>query len=262
LRTLPNDTQRVTRKGKVATPPERRCILTGERDERGAMIRLALGPDGRLAPDVLAKAPGRGAWIAVDRDTLEAARLNGKLKGALARAFKGEPVIVPETLADDIAARLQAAMLDRLGLEARAGTLVTGADRVDGAARGGQVAMLLHAADASPDGRSKRDQSWRVGRGVEGSGLAGQILPVDRDALSMALGRDNVVHVALIDDRAAARVAAILDRWRNYLGCGKDTRNSGPTPDLAGAGPIDARDADAPGADAPGADEFFKDDRS
>ncbi|WP_408021660.1 DUF448 domain-containing protein [Flavisphingopyxis soli] len=257
MRTLPNDTQRVTRKGKIATPPERRCILTGERDERGAMIRLALGPDGRLAPDVLAKAPGRGAWIAVTRDELETARLNGKLKGALARAFKGEPVIVPESLADDIATRLQAAMLDRLGLEARAGTLLTGADRVDGAARGGQVAMLLHAADASPDGRSKRDQSWRVGRGAEGSGLAGQILPVDRDALSMALGRDNVVHVALVDDRAAARVAAILDRWRNYLGCGKDTRNSGPTPDVAGAGPIDAS-----GVDAPGADEFFKDDRS
>ncbi len=31
------------------------------------LIRLALGPDGEILPDVRAKAPGRGAWIGVDR---------------------------------------------------------------------------------------------------------------------------------------------------------------------------------------------------
>ena len=243
MRTNPNDTPRLTRKGKAATPPERRCILSGRNDERGAMIRLAIGPDGSVAPDVLAKAPGRGAWIDVTREELAAAQAKGRLKGALARAFKGAVTAIPETLVDDIAQRLQAAMLDRLGLEARAGTLVTGADRVDSAARSGKVAMLLHASDAAADGRAKRDQSWRVGSEREGSGMVGIILPVDRDALSMALGRENVVHVAIVDDRAAGRVAAILDRWQKYLGCGKEAQNSGRTPDSAGTGPLGASGA-------------------
>jgi hypothetical protein len=45
-----------------------------------------------------------------------------------------------------------------------------------------------------------------VGEEAEGTGLKGIILPLDRAALSVALGRDNVVHLALTDDAAAARV--------------------------------------------------------
>ena len=45
--------------------PERTCILTRRRGTRDELIRLALGPDGQVAPDARAKAPGRGAWIGV-----------------------------------------------------------------------------------------------------------------------------------------------------------------------------------------------------
>src|SRR5687767_15929448 len=51
--------------------PERKCVLSGAHDARDNLIRLALGPDGQVAPDVRARAPGRGAWIGVDRTTLE-----------------------------------------------------------------------------------------------------------------------------------------------------------------------------------------------
>lgn len=238
MRNLPDDTEQVTRKGKPASAPERRCILTEETGERGAMIRLALGPDGQVAPDVRAKAPGRGAWIAVNKVALHAALDKGKLKGALARAFKTGPIAIPATLADDIAIAFERAALDRLGLEARAGTLLTGADRIDTAARSGQVRLLLHASDAAADGRGKRDQSWRVGEGEEGSGRQGRVLPVDRMRLSMALGRDNVVHIAIIDANAANRVASICDRWQNYLDCDKDAGNSDLVPDLPGTGPL------------------------
>jgi hypothetical protein len=36
--------------------------------------------------------------------------------------------------------------------------------------------------------------------------------------LSLALGRQNVVHIALIDRAAAARVKHALDRWRAFIG--------------------------------------------
>jgi hypothetical protein len=44
------------------------------------------------------------------------------------------------------------------------------------------------------------------------------IFPEGRTILSMALGRDNVVHVALTDPAAASRVTHALKRWRAFTG--------------------------------------------
>jgi predicted RNA-binding protein YlxR (DUF448 family) len=178
------------------------------------LIRLALGPDGQVLPDVRAKAPGRGAWIGVDRPTLQAAQAKGQLKNALSRAFKTGELAIPADLAERIETALRQAALDRLGLEARASTLLTGSEKIEVAARRGDVHLLLHAADAGKDGNGKLDQSWRVGGGEPG----GLVLPVPRAILSLALGRENVVHIALIDRAAAARVRHALDRWRAFIG--------------------------------------------
>jgi predicted RNA-binding protein YlxR (DUF448 family) len=198
--------------------PERRCILTGRTASRNDLVRLAISPDGDVLPDALARAPGRGAWIGVSRAELEAALANGKLKAALARAFKGAPLAIPPDLAERTEAALRKALLDRLGLEMRAGRLILGSDRIADQARSGGVAALYHASDASEDGSRKLDQAWRVGRDAEGSGLSGLRLPLDRAALSVALGRDNVVHLALADEPSAERVAAPLTRLLTFLG--------------------------------------------
>ena len=83
-------------KGAAKAAPERKCILSGEHGARDALVRLAISPDGDVLPDIHAKAPGRGAWLAVSRGELEQAILKGRLKGALARAFKGAALTVPE----------------------------------------------------------------------------------------------------------------------------------------------------------------------
>lgn len=198
---------------------ERRCILSGDRAAPEHLVRLALAPDGALMPDVRAKAPGRGAWIGVSRAALEKALTNGKLKGALARAFKSGEFVLSPDLPTLIADALERQALERLGLEAKSSNLITGSEKIDVAARRGQVHMVLHAADAAPDGCRKLDQAWRVGQEAEGQDLAGMILPVGRDALSQALGRENVVHVAVTDRSAAARIIALLSRWQSYVGC-------------------------------------------
>jgi predicted RNA-binding protein YlxR (DUF448 family) len=200
------------------TKSERRCVLTGTHGSRDSLIRLALGPDHKVAPDVRAKAPGRGAWIGVDRATLTTAIAKGKLRGALNRAFRDGEVQVGDDLPERIEAELARTCLDRLGLEARAGTLLTGSERIEAAARSGQVALLLHAADSSEDGRRRLAQAWRVGEDVEGSGRQGLVIPATRAILSLALGRENVVHAALIDHRAAARVLHALSRWCDFKG--------------------------------------------
>ena len=193
--------------------PERTCILSRRTAPREELIRLALGPDGTVAPDVRARAPGRGAWIGVSRAELDAANAKGKLKGALARAFKTNEVKVPADLGAQIAAALRQNALDRLGMEARSGNLLNGSDRIETAARAGNVHLLIHAADSGEDGRRKLDQAWRVGGG-EPKGL---VFPEERTILSMALGRENVVHVALTERAAAARVLHALSRWRAFI---------------------------------------------
>lgn len=196
--------------------PERTCILSQRTAPREELIRLALGPDGTVAPDVRARAPGRGAWIGVPRAELDAANAKGKLKGALARAFKTNDVKVPADLGAQIAAALRQNALDRLGMEARSGNLINGADRIETAARAGNVHLLIHAADSGEDGRRKLDQAWRVG-GAANSDGQGLLFPEERTILSMALGRENVVHVALTERAAAARVLHALSRWRAFI---------------------------------------------
>lgn len=206
---------------------ERKCILTGDRADPETLIRLAIGPEGQVLPDIRAKAPGRGAWIGVSRAELQAAMAKGKLRGALARAYKDGDLVIPADLPELIEAGLRRALLDRLGLEGRASMLLTGSEKIDVACRKGQVTLLMHAADAAADGNRKLDQALRVGQEAEGSDLAGIVLPVDRDALSMALGRDNVVHIAVIDSRAASRLRAATGRLESYLGCATGTPAQG-----------------------------------
>ena len=213
---------------------ERTCIVSRRTASRDELIRLALSPDGEIAPDIRARAPGRGAWIGVDRATLDAAQAKGKLKAALARAFKQE-VTIPADLGARIAAALRSAALDRLGLEARSGNLVNGAEKVDSAARQGKVHLLIHASDAGEDGNRKLDQAWRVGANVAGSKRAGLVFPEDRTILSMALGRENVVHVALTDPAAARRVSNAIDRWLTFI-----DPNAGLEGGGAARGPVSA----------------------
>jgi predicted RNA-binding protein YlxR (DUF448 family) len=217
--------------------PERRCILTGDHGSRDDLLRLAISPDGLVLPDALARAPGRGAWIGVSRTDLETAIAKGKLKGALARAFKGAALTIPDDLAERAEAALLRAFTERLGLEMKSGKLLLGSDRIAENARMGKVTWLAHARDAGEDGSRKLDQAWRVGRDLEGSGAAGFTLPLDRATLSVALGRDNVVHLALTDPRSAARVEVPLRRLLRFLGQAEANEQTGGVEPADSAGP-------------------------
>jgi len=204
--------------------PERRCILTGAHGARDELVRLALGPDGAVWPDLAAKLPGRGAWIKADRALLESAIAKGKLRGALARAFKDSPPTITEDLPARIAAGLERRALDRLGLEHRAGHLVFGSDRLAETARAGRLSLLLHASDAADDGCSKLNQAFRAGDGQMQDVF---VVPAGRDALSAALGRENMVHSGITDGKAAARVRTDLARWIAYTGTQAEQQSGG-----------------------------------
>jgi uncharacterized protein len=241
MRNPRNDTAVATNspsRKREGSEPERTCILTRRKGTKDELIRLALSPDSEVAPDVRARAPGRGAWIGVTRAELDTANAKGKLKGALQRAFKTNDVKVPADLGERIETALRQTALDRLGMEARGGNLVNGFDRIENAARSGKVHLLLHAADAGADGNRSLDQALRVGGGGSSQLSRGMIFPEGRTILSMALGRENVVHAALTDPAAASRVRHALARWQDFtgpdrgLGGGEPALGTGSAEDL------------------------------
>ena len=259
MRTPPNE--RLT--SDIAEPSpsakvesERRCILTGDISARETLVRLAISPDGLVLPDAAAKAPGRGAWIGVTRAELEHALAEGRVRKALMRAFKGAPLTIPDDLPARIEAALARHLCDRLGLELRGGNIVMGSARIEEQARSGRIAVLLHASDSSEDGRRKLDQAWRVGTDAEGSGRRGTVLPLDRTALSVALGRDNVVHLGVAghpgDMRASQRVLQAVSRLVHFAG--NDAANA-----TNGTGRDEPGTADLPNGGAATIDEYVKD---
>lgn len=194
--------------------PERRCILTGRRGRAETLIRLAEGPDGAVWPDLGARLGGRGAWVVADGTLLTEAVARGTLARALARAWRRPPPRVPADLPARIGEGLERRLLDRLGLERRAGRLLFGSEKIVAEARAGRLRLLLHAADAAADGVARLDQALRAGGGPESRAVR---LPLGRERLSRALGRDNMVHVGITDGRTAVRVMADLARLLAFM---------------------------------------------
>src|SRR3546814_6431296 len=105
-----------------------------------------------------------------------------------------------DDLPDRIANALQRQVLDRLGLEARGGTLLTGFAWISDAIAAGRARLLIHAADAAEDGRRKLD-----GRLFAARGETGIALHAVRAGLSFALCRGKWVDPAIVVKRAAGR---------------------------------------------------------
>lgn len=166
---------------------ERRDIASGEVMEESDLIRMAIGPDGQIVPDLAARLPGRGIWIAANRIAIEQARI----KGAFARSAKSK-VNVPSDLADLTEHLLRQKLLGLLGMAQKAGQIETGYDSVRSMIAGRPPAWRLAAQESARDGRNKirvaSKAAWNA-TPVLGCFNSGQ--------LGTALGREDVTHGAL-----------------------------------------------------------------
>ena len=182
---------------------ERRCIVSGEVMADEKIVRFAVDPDGVIVPDVAALLPGRGIWVGATRAAVDKA----VEKNLFSKAAKAKVRATPD-LADRVEGRLAAQMLGDLGLARRAGQLLLGFDNVLRALESRTPpAVLVEARDGASDGRRKLLQAASAwGRKVE------VIEALDCAELSLALGRENVVHAALKPGRLAERL--ILDARR------------------------------------------------
>jgi uncharacterized protein len=190
---------------KRAAATERLCVATRSVKPTTDMIRFVVGPDGRVVADLKRKLPGRGVWVTATRQALaEAIR-----RKALARAFKREVRVEPD-LADRVEALLERSALDALAIARKSGAVAAGFAKVEAALQRESVVALIHAADAGPDGVTKIAAAAR-----RRTGLAERIPVVElfsSTQLDLALGRSNVIHAALLADRASD---SFLARWRS-----------------------------------------------
>lgn len=196
----------------------RRCVLTNETEPAEKLVRLVEGPEGTLVPDLAEKLPGRGIWVSAVGADLQSAVKNGLLYKAACRSLKMKlpKGAVPADLVDLIDRLLVRRVLDRLNLERRAGNLVTGFDKIKAAMTkaskgkaGIKPAILVTASDSGDDGRKK------IRAAV---GNVPEVAVFDRDALSEALGLDNVVHGLLFESGGAEKFKADISRLLSMRG--------------------------------------------
>jgi uncharacterized protein len=184
---------------------ERRCIVTRESLPDSRLIRFVVDPQGQVVPDVGAILPGRGMWVTANREILER---------AIAKRHFCRSAGISVAIAGDIPERVERLLVERmaghLGLARRAGQIVLGFDAV---ARGltapRPAKLLIEASNGAPDGRRKLLALVR--------GTPPTIIDcLTGEELSLALGRENVVHAALKSGRFSERLLADANRLRGF----------------------------------------------
>jgi predicted RNA-binding protein YlxR (DUF448 family) len=195
----------------------RMCAVTREVRPIGELIRFVVSPQGEVIPDLKRKLPGRGLWVSASRRTVaEAVRRNQFSKG-----FKRE-IRAALTLPADTEALLVRSATEALAMVAKAGQVVSGFSKVEGALRDGQAQALIHASDGAADGIRKLDA---IVRQKHGNPAESQEFPtgfpivnvLTSAELDLALGRSNVIHAALLAGPASKTFLSrcqILVRYR------------------------------------------------
>jgi predicted RNA-binding protein YlxR (DUF448 family) len=186
---------------------ERRCIVRGEVLPEGRLIRFVVAPDGTVTPDLAATLPGRGMWVGADAASLATA----VKKNLFARAAKA-PVLVAPDLARRVEMLLVARIQSDLGLARRSGQLLVGFDTVLKALQSDNPPrVLVEAADGAADGKRKLFGAAHA-RGLKIEVIEG----LTASEISLAVGRENVIHAALKSGRLQERLSADAIRLSGF----------------------------------------------
>jgi uncharacterized protein len=200
---------------------ERRCVVSGEVLPDAQLMRFAADPDGNVVPDVAASLPGRGMWVRADKGSVTTAVAKNLFSKSAKTALKADA-----DLPDRVERLLVQRMLSDLGLARRAGQAVFGFDNVLRALdEKVPPALLIEASDGAADGRRKLAGS-AYARGLK----IHTIEALTSAELSLALGRENVIHAALKPGRLAERLIFDAGRLRGFRAPPQAGKSAGSKP--------------------------------
>jgi predicted RNA-binding protein YlxR (DUF448 family) len=174
------------------------------------LVRFVLGPDGTIVPDLARRLPGRGVWVEARRQVLaEAVR-----RKVFARSLQ-QPVTVPGELPEQVEHLMARRLAEAISLANKAGLLVAGFAKVEEMIAAGRAAVLIQAADGSPDGVARLARKFEALAGPERAAEA-TVAELPGEQLDLAIGRSNVVHAAASGGGAAQRILEEARRLRRY----------------------------------------------
>jgi predicted RNA-binding protein YlxR (DUF448 family) len=226
IRTRANEEDDATRMLAIADPAdldngprtnrsgtERMCAVTRAVRPIDELIRFVVAPSGEVIADLKRKLPGRGLWVSASHKAVaEAVRRHHFGKG-----FKRDVRVAP-TLPTDTENLLVRGAVEALAMAAKAGQVVAGFAKVEGALQAHQAVALIHAADGAADGIRKLDAIVRQKAGKDGESPEFPVIGVlTSEQLDLALGRSNVIHAALLAGAAGKTFLSrsqILVRYR------------------------------------------------
>jgi hypothetical protein len=201
----------------------RLCAATREALSPDELIRFVADPSGDIVPDLARRLPGRGVWVKASRPVVDRAVKANVFAKSLKRAVRAAPDL-PERLDQLIEKRV----LEALAMAKKAGLVTTGFQQVDELVENGAVIVLVQAADAADGGRDKLQRKFAAVARARGRN-APLVTSLSTEQLSLAMGRSNVVHAALIHGGAAERFldeAERLKRYRSGIGASDEPENA------------------------------------
>jgi len=211
--------------GRGRRGAERTCIATRVTGNPAGMLRFVLSPDEAVVPDLRARLPGRGAWVTATREAVDLA----VKRRAFQRAFKVARAETGDDLSARIADLLRADLRQGLALANKGGGVITGFGKVEaeiGSRKG--IVALVHASDASLDGRRKLGAALRRRYGESIFNIP-VVDDLSNAELDVALGRDHVIHAALVVGPGATGCLARWRRLRTFLGATAMSEEAGAT---------------------------------
>jgi hypothetical protein len=200
---------------------DRRCLVSGEVLAESELVRFAADPDGNVVPDIAAALPGRGMWVHADKVSVTIAVTKNLFSKSAKTSLKADA-----DLPDRVERLLAQRMLSDLGLARRAGQAVFGFDNVLRALDDKvPPALLIEASDGAADGRRKLAGS-AYARGLK----IDTIECLTAAELSLALGRENVIHAALKPGRLAERLIFDAGRLGGFRPVSSAKKSAGSKP--------------------------------
>lgn len=194
--------------------PLRTCVVTRRELPPDQLIRFVASPEGNVVPDLACRLPGRGVWVSLDAALVARAVATRAFNRGLKREVSVDtdmPRLVERLLVD----RARAA----LSMANKAGQVLAGFTKVDGAIMAGTAIAIIHANDASGDGAEKLDRRYAaMCRDLDRPPKIVRCFTIEQ--MSLAFGRSNVVHAALTMGGAAQSFileAGRLERYRTGM---------------------------------------------
>ena len=181
---------------------ERKCILEGVVKTTDDLLRFVV-LDNTLLPDFNKKLPGKGIYITNNQLSLKTA-IEKKLFNKAARHCLNVDV----SLVDVVDNLLKKQALNSINIARKAGSLVSGFEKVKEAIKKNNVEFIIQASDAGHDGKEK---IAFLAKSVEIFNL------FSIDELDITLNKENTVHVAILRSDMSSMVYNNLKKYQNFL---------------------------------------------